>query len=146
MNLKNPYRGAKGMKAQMVPQTLDRAIDSCRNKKTGLVTAGKPYRRGRLDTVDLLVLTSLDQVIFILKILFTCSTKQPTLIRRSTGLSFPLQLVFPGYNNTKVKDICRHWYIGIMLGAYSKIFLTYVLTKLLKTIRYKFCQIFLNFF
>jgi hypothetical protein len=56
MNLKNPYRGAKGMKAQMVPQTLARAIDSCRNKKTGLVTAGKPFRRGRLSTVDLLVL------------------------------------------------------------------------------------------
>ncbi len=32
--------------------------------------AGKSYWRGRLTTVDLLVLTTLDQLIFILKILF----------------------------------------------------------------------------
>jgi hypothetical protein len=51
---------------------------------------------GRLNTVDLLVLTSLDQLIFILKILFTCFTQQATLMRRSTVLSLPLQLVFPG--------------------------------------------------
>ncbi len=31
---------------------------------------GKPYLRGRLSTVDLLVLTCLDQLLFILKILF----------------------------------------------------------------------------
>jgi hypothetical protein len=49
-----------------------------------------------LSTVDLLVLTSLIQFIFILKIVFTCFTKQATLMRRSTGLSLPLQLVFPG--------------------------------------------------
>jgi hypothetical protein len=46
--------------------------------------------------VDLLVLTSLDQLIFILKILFTFDTKQAILIRRSTVLSLPLQLVFLG--------------------------------------------------
>jgi hypothetical protein len=40
MNLKNPYRGAKGMKAQMVPQTLARAIDSCRNKKLDWLQQG----------------------------------------------------------------------------------------------------------
>jgi len=34
-------------------------------------------------TVDLLVLTGLDQLLFILKILFTSFTKQPTLMRRS---------------------------------------------------------------
>ncbi len=32
---------------------------------------GKSYKRGRLSTVDLLVLTSLDQLLSILKILFT---------------------------------------------------------------------------
>ncbi len=52
--------------------------------------------KGRLSTVDLLVLTSLDQVIFIMKILFNFVTKQTTLMRRSTVLSVPTQLVFPG--------------------------------------------------
>jgi hypothetical protein len=45
--------------------------------------------------VDLLVLTSSDMLLFKLKILFTCVTKQTTLRRRSTVLSLPLQLVFP---------------------------------------------------
>jgi hypothetical protein len=40
------------------------------------------------------VLTSLDMLIFILKILFTSVTKQATLMR-STALNIPLQLVFP---------------------------------------------------
>jgi len=44
---------------------------------------------------DLLVLTSLDQLLFKLKILFTFLMKQPTLMWRSTVLRFPLQLVFP---------------------------------------------------
>ncbi len=50
---------------------------------------------GRLSTVDLLVLTSLDQLIFKLEILFSFLTKQAILMRRSTVLSFPPQLVFP---------------------------------------------------
>jgi hypothetical protein len=41
--------------------------------------------------VDLLVLTSLNQLLFILKILLTFVTKQPTLMRRSTVLSLPSQ-------------------------------------------------------
>jgi hypothetical protein len=53
--------------------------------------------KGRLSAVELLVLTSLDQLLFILKILFTFFTKQATLMRRSTVLSLPLQLVFPGW-------------------------------------------------
>ncbi len=36
-----------------------------------LVSSGKSYIRGRLCTVDLLALTSLDQLLFMLKILFT---------------------------------------------------------------------------
>jgi hypothetical protein len=50
----------------------------------------------RLSAVDLLVLTSLDQLLFIMKILFKCFTKQATVLRRSTVLSLPLKLVFPG--------------------------------------------------
>jgi hypothetical protein len=53
---------------------------------------------GRLSTIDLLVLTSLDQLICNLKILFTFFTQQPTLTRRSTVLSLPIQMVFPGPN------------------------------------------------
>ncbi len=50
---------------------------------------------GRLITVDLLALTSLNQVLFILEILFAYVTKQTTLMRRSTVLYLPLQLWFP---------------------------------------------------
>jgi hypothetical protein len=46
-------------------------------------------------TVDLLVLTNLDQLLFIIKILFKCFIKQAALLRRLTVLSLPLQLVFP---------------------------------------------------
>ncbi len=47
--------------------------------------------------VDLLVLTNLDQLIFILKILFTfLQNSLQLLIRRSTVLSHPILLVFPG--------------------------------------------------
>ncbi len=50
---------------------------------------------GRPSIVDLLVLNSLDQLLFILKILFTSDTKQATLLWRSMVLSLPLKLVFP---------------------------------------------------
>ncbi len=52
--------------------------------------SGNPYRRGRISRVDLLAVTSLGKLLFILKILFTSVTKQATLIRRSTVLSSPL--------------------------------------------------------
>jgi hypothetical protein len=42
-----------------------------------------------------LVLTSLDQLRFKMKILFKCFTKQATLLRRSTVLSLFPKLVFP---------------------------------------------------
>ncbi len=51
--------------------------------------------RGRLSTVDLLVPTRGDQLLFIIKILFTTFTKQAALMRRSTVLSHHPQLVFP---------------------------------------------------
>jgi hypothetical protein len=66
------------------------------------VWSGKSNWRGRFSTVDLLVLTSLDQSLFILKILFTFFTKQATLIRRSTVPSLSPQLVFPGV-------VIKHW-------------------------------------
>jgi hypothetical protein len=54
----------------------------------------KVLMSGRLNTVDLLVLTTLDQLLLELKILFTSFTKQAVLMRRSTVLTLPPQLVF----------------------------------------------------
>ncbi len=54
---------------------------------------GKPYWRGRLSTFDLRVLTSLNQMV--MKIWFSFVTKQATLVRRSTVLTFPPHLGFP---------------------------------------------------
>jgi hypothetical protein len=55
-----------------------------------------PCRRGKLGTVDLLALPSLDEVVLILKMLFTSFMRQAILMRRSTVLSRPLKLMFPG--------------------------------------------------
>ncbi len=54
---------------------------------------------GRLSTVDLLVLTSLDQLRLILKNTIYDFTKQAILFRRSIVLSLPLWLVFPARAN-----------------------------------------------
>jgi hypothetical protein len=61
----------------------------------GIVTLFYVIFRGRITTVDRLVLTSLDQLKFTLKILFNFVTKQATLTRKPTALSLPFQLVFP---------------------------------------------------
>ncbi len=55
------------------------------------------FNQGKITegTVDLVVLTSLDQLIFKVKIFLTFVTKQATLMRRSTVLSLSLQLLFP---------------------------------------------------
>ncbi len=50
----------------------------------------------RISTINLLILTSLDQLLLIMKILFKCFTRQAILMRRSIVLSLPLQLVVPG--------------------------------------------------
>ncbi len=63
--------------------------------------------KGRLSTVNLLVPTSLDRLLFILKILFTFFTKQPTSIRRSIVLSLPPQLVFPWRNHSGDTQLYR---------------------------------------
>ncbi len=59
--------------------------------------SGKSYWRVRLSTVYLLVLNSLVQLLFILKIWLTFFTIQATLMRRSTVLSPPAELGFPAY-------------------------------------------------
>ncbi len=61
----------------------------------GVVTLFYVIFRGRLTTVDRLVLTSLDKLKFTLKILFNFVTKQATLMRRPTVMNLPFQLVFP---------------------------------------------------
>ncbi len=58
-------------------------------------TQKKSYWRLWLSTVDLLVLTSLDQL-FLLKIVFNFFTKQAAWMRWSTALSLPPPLVFCG--------------------------------------------------
>jgi hypothetical protein len=70
-------------------------LSLCLAKHRQYIRAGKPYWSGRLSIVDLLVLTSLDQQLFTLKILFTFVTKQAKLMRRSTVLSLPVHLIFP---------------------------------------------------
>jgi hypothetical protein len=69
----------------------------------------KPKWRGGLSTVNLLVQTSLDQLLLQLKILFTYVTIQPNLMRRSTVLDLPLQLVFPvlSHRRTSLKVFLR---------------------------------------
>jgi len=56
---------------------------------------GKSHWRGKLSTVDLLVLISLEQLLLLWKYYLLIFTKQATLMRRSTVLSLPPLLVFP---------------------------------------------------
>jgi hypothetical protein len=46
--------------------------------------------------VDLLVLTSSDRLLFLLKLYYFFFTKQPTLLRKSIVPSHPLLLALPG--------------------------------------------------
>jgi hypothetical protein len=57
-----------------------------------MLRAVNPCRRGRISIVDLIVLTGLDQLLFILKILLTFVSKQATLMRRSIILSLYFSL------------------------------------------------------
>ncbi len=71
-----------------------------KSKKSRFLKAGNPYWKGRLSTVDILVLTCLGKLILILQTLFTSLHQN----LRSTVLSLPLQLVFPaeGQGQTSV--------------------------------------------
>ncbi len=53
--------------------------------------------RGRIGTGDLLVLTSSDQLLSLLKTFIFLFTKQGIIIRRSTVLTLLLQKGFPDY-------------------------------------------------
>ncbi len=78
----------------------------------------KPNWRGSLCTVDLLVLTSLHQLFLILLIWFAFFTKQAALMRRSTVLSLPLRLVFPGSTHHLR---CRNFFVQIKVKKKPKI-------------------------
>ncbi len=65
-----------------------------------MILTGNPYRKGRISTVDLLVLPNLDQLLLKMQTLLTFLHKHATLMRRSTVLSLPLQLAFPESNDT----------------------------------------------
>jgi hypothetical protein len=66
-----------------------------------MVNSGNSYKRGRLSMVDLLVPTSLFLVsIFNNNLYFYSYKKEAILMRRSTVLSLPLQLMFPCTFNT----------------------------------------------
>ncbi len=89
------------------------------------MVAGKSYYRGRLSTVDLLVITSLDELLLDLTILLTFFTKKATLMRRSTVLSLPPQLVFPFGSHTAMSTAFllsrtveqRFIYSNLLLGV-----------------------------
>jgi hypothetical protein len=72
---------------------LDKGLTRFRVKKSP--SLGTLTEVGRLSTVDLLVLTSLDQVLLILANIISFFTKQATLLKSSNVLSLPIQLVFP---------------------------------------------------
>jgi hypothetical protein len=61
---------------------------SCMNNWQ-LYKSGNSNYRERLSTVHLLVQTSLDQLLYVSKIVFTSFRKQAYLIRRSAVLSYP---------------------------------------------------------
>jgi hypothetical protein len=67
-----------------------------------ILNQGTLTEGGRIGMIDLLVLTSLDQLLFRLKIFFSFLTKQANSMRRSTVLSLSLQLVFPDRTNNTV--------------------------------------------
>ncbi len=63
-------------------------------KQYTIHTSRNSYRKGRVSTVDLLLLESLDQLLLTMQILSIFLTKQATVMRRSTVLSRPFQQVF----------------------------------------------------
>ncbi len=74
-----------------------------------LICSEKSYSRERLSTVDLLVLTSLNQLLFKSKIFFKFLTKQAVVMKRSTVLTLSPQFVFPDMLN------------GVVLGVLGEV-------------------------
>jgi hypothetical protein len=85
----------------------------------------KSHWRGRLSTVDLLVLTSLKKFLFVLKILSIVFIKQATLIRRSIVPSLSPQLVFPG--PTHDVNLGRHMFTPTVYATVT------ILSKLVRS-------------
>jgi hypothetical protein len=108
-------------------QNISGLVYSC---YASLARAGNPYWRGRQSTIDLHVLTIFDQLLLILKILLNFVARKATLMRSSTVLSLPLQLVFPGWTiSAKVASDLQcclgqalpngwNWELLIILGWY----------------------------
>jgi hypothetical protein len=83
-----------------------------------LLSPGNTNWRGKFRTIHLLVLTSLDHMLLILKTLFFA--KQRTLKRRSTVLSLPFQLVLPALTflkyvpNTPFPHFCAIFSLSLL--------------------------------
>jgi uncharacterized protein YjbI with pentapeptide repeats len=71
-----------------------------------IIQSREALLKGRLSTVDLLVLTSLDRLPLILQTFFIFFTKEATLMRRSTVLSFPFSKasLFSHLDNSHLAD------------------------------------------
>ncbi len=72
------------------------------------VGAGIPNWRDKFSTVDLLVLTSFEQVVLYWKY-YLPFLKQATWMRRSTVLSLTLQIVFPVWGVKNAPGKCPKW-------------------------------------
>jgi len=68
-------------------------------KRSLLILFREPLIKGRLSTVDLLLLIILDQLIFNSNILFAFLTKQSNLMRRYSVQSISLWLDFPALSD-----------------------------------------------
>jgi hypothetical protein len=97
-----------------------------------IVDSGKSYWGERLSTLYLLVLTSLYQLVLILKILFSFFTKQATLMRRSTILNLPPQFVFikiyAMFLTYSFSGACRGWIWTPELRIMGHLFYHYATT------------------
>ncbi len=79
-------------------------------------------------TVDLLVLISWYQLLLIKQLLFTFLQNQAALMRRSTVLSLPLQLVFPGWSYQQSVHLNMKSMILLLKSSYTKTFFHYSLS------------------
>ena len=79
--------------------------------------AGNPYGREKINTVDLLVLSSSDQLLSLLNYIFFL-TKQPIFMRRSTVLSLLLQKEFPG-RGMKMEKVVSELQISLLMAMWA---------------------------
>jgi hypothetical protein len=88
---------------------------------SSIATTGNPYWRGRINTMDLLVLTFLEQVFFITNFF----RKQATLTRRSTLLTL-LMVTLIWCHDIQHNDTCQNNIAqnGIMQKCFDKLTLS----------------------